>query len=378
MKKILIICILILTNFMFLSMTSNAAPELPQITSFKDVLGVDSIDDIKYATIEYSDASGSMCADIARNDIEAFLQVYWDFQYERTIAPFTDNTVRDSYYINLWIDEKEVANSKHTIFITDMIYGAYGKGENGINNYIWYKPVTGNSRNALIRAAEDLKNKYQSQTRVPNEYDGYENIGDKTDCLNLEGCSTWAKNIIRQAAAENLLPYELSSGYKNDISRQSFCRLAAQMMAVKYNVNMDSRRLSTVIASIIADRQLQNEFDSVSYSDMEYVPDDIKLLTATGIITGYDTGEFMPEENITREEAAVIINRIFDYYNVATTADDSLYSDDSEISEWSRQSVYNMLGMSIMHGMGDGSFSPKSGFTAEQAITTFLRVYKNI
>ena len=150
------------------------------------------------------------------------------------------------------------------------------------------------------------------------------------------------------------------------------------MMAVKYNVNMDSRRLSTVIASIIADRQLQNEFDSVSYSDMEYVPDDIKLLTATGIITGYDTDEFMPEENITREEAAVIINRIFDYYNVATTADDSLYSDDSEISEWSRQSVYNMLGMSIMHGMGDGSFSPKSGFTAEQAITTFLRVYKNI
>ena len=182
-----------------------------------------------------------------------------------------------------------------------MIYGAYGKGENGINNYIWYKPVTGNSRNALIRAAEDLKNKYQSQTRVPNEYDGYENIGDKTDCLNLEGCSPWAENIISQAAAENLLPYELSSGYKNDISRQSFCRLAAHMMAVKYNVNMDSRRLSTVIASIIADRQLQNEFDSVSYSDMEYVPDDIKLLTAIGIITGYDTGEFMPEENITRE-----------------------------------------------------------------------------
>lgn len=64
---------------MSLSLTSNAAPELPQITSLKDVLGVDSIDDIKYATIEYSDASGNICADIAQNDIEAFLQVYWDF-----------------------------------------------------------------------------------------------------------------------------------------------------------------------------------------------------------------------------------------------------------------------------------------------------------
>lgn len=289
-----------LTNLMSLSLTSNAAPELPQITSLKDVLGVDSIDDIKYATIEYSDASGNICADIAQNDIEAFLQVYWDFQYERAIAPFTDSTVTDSYYINLWTDEKEVANSKHTIFITDMIYGIYGKGENGINNYIWYKPVVGNLRNALIRAAEDLKNKYQSQTRMPNEYDGYEDIENKTNYLNLEGCSTWAESIISQAAAENLLPYELSLGYKNDISRQYFCRLAEQMMAIKYNANMVSRRLSTVIASIIGERQLQNEFDNVSYSDMEYVPDDVKLLTTAGIITVYDTGEFMPEENITR------------------------------------------------------------------------------
>lgn len=74
----------------------------------------------------------------------------------------------------------------------------------------------------------------------------------------------------------------------------------------------------------------------------------------------------------------MIINRIFDYYNVATMAEDYLYSDDGEISEWSRQSVYNMLDMNIMQGMGDGSFSPKSGFTVEQAITTFLRVYQNI
>ena len=227
-------------------------------------------------------------------------------------------------------------------------------------------------------AAEDLKNKYKSQTRIPNEYDGYEDIETKPECLNLEGCSPWAESIISQAAAENLLPYELSVGYKDDISRQSFCMLAAQMMAVKYNANMESRRLPTVIVSMIEERQLRNEFDNISYSDMEYVTDDIAFLAAVGIITGYDTGEFKPEKNIAREEAAVIIDRIFDYYNAATMTAESLYSDDGEISEWSRQSVYDMLGTNIMQGMGDGSFSPKSGFTVEQAITTFLRVYQKI
>lgn len=378
MKKFLIICILIVANFISLSLTGNAASELPQTASFHDILGVDSIDDIKYASIEYSDISGDLCADIDQKDIEAFLQVYWNFKYERALAPFTDSTVTDRFYINLWTDEKNVANSKHTIFVTDIVYGIYGKGENGINNCIWYKPVVGNSRNALIMAAEDLKNKYKSQTRIPNEYDGYEDIETKPECLNLEGCSPWAESIISQAAAENLLPYELSVGYKDDISRQSFCMLAAQMMAVKYNANMESRRLPTVIVSMIEERQLRNEFDNISYSDMEYVTDDIAFLAAVGIITGYDTGEFKPEKNIAREEAAVIIDRIFDYYNAATMTAESLYSDDGEISEWSRQSVYDMLGTNIMQGMGDGSFSPKSGFTVEQAITTFLRVYQKI
>lgn len=58
-------------------------------------------------------------------------------------------------------------------------------------------------------------------------------------------------------------------------------------------------------------------------------------------------------------------------------SDDILYySDKGQISDWAFTAVFYMREMGIMVGTSDTEFSPKATYTAEQAITTVIRLYE--
>lgn len=100
----------------------------------------------------------------------------------------------------------------------------------------------------------------------------------------------------------------------------------------------------------------------------------------TGIVNGVGNGLFAPNNNITREQIAVIL------YNYAKTHDldishyDELvgFEDDAEISEWASDAVHWAVGAKLLSGKGDGVLDPKGNATRAELATILKRFTENM
>ena len=94
------------------------------------------------------------------------------------------------------------------------------------------------------------------------------------------------------------------------------------------------------------------------------------------IINGKTETEFAPNDLLTREEAAVILNRMVNKtIPVPVTEMYFNFDDESSISGWASDSIQVMCNMGVMNGVGNNKFAPKETYTTEQAIATIVRVY---
>ena len=103
----------------------------------------------------------------------------------------------------------------------------------------------------------------------------------------------------------------------------------------------------------------------------------IRKLATAGIIAGYDDGTFRPNNSITRQEAAVLLGKTYEYLLGKAEKDKDIYeyADDNEIGDWAKMSVALMHDTGIMQGVGETKFSPKTTYTNEQSIATIMRLY---
>lgn len=98
-------------------------------------------------------------------------------------------------------------------------------------------------------------------------------------------------------------------------------------------------------------------------------------LADKGIIEGKADDRFAPEDELTREEAATILCRIARYMNLPCTEMYYVFDDESEISEWASESVQIVCNLGVMNGVSANRFDPKGNYTAEQAVTTLVRLF---
>ena len=119
-----------------------------------------------------------------------------------------------------------------------------------------------------------------------------------------------------------------------------------------------------------------------SFSDVEadawYAPY-IAAAKAVGITKGYDDGTFGVYKTISRQEMVTMLNRAMvnvakldvNYVRAAIT-----FSDDADIADYARESVYAMYRAGIINGMGDNVFAPVANTTRAQAAKAIYEVYK--
>ncbi len=184
----------------------------------------------------------------------------------------------------------------------------------------------------------------------------------KNDNINSENLnsSDWAKDSIEKAIVSGIVPKELQSDYTDKITRQEFCRLAVQTYLVKTNSKTNI--------------SYETPFEDI---DDDYVTTAYYLK----IVSGINDNEFAPYKNITRQEAAVMLNNLAHVLNVY---DDNprqeKYSDDNYFAQWARDSIYSVTGIKsgdtyVMTGTKPNTFSPWMNYTREQAISTMWRIY---
>ncbi len=173
-------------------------------------------------------------------------------------------------------------------------------------------------------------------------------------------CNDWAKESIDKAIELGLVPENLQSNYTQKITRAEFCRLAMQTYIAK----------------------TKNQIDTSAKTPFTDV-DDYYITNAYNmkIIAGVGNNKFAPDNNITRQEAAVMLNNLATVLNVDTdNSASNKFVDESYFADWAKSAIYSVVGIKsgdtyVMVGTGNGKFSPWMNYTREQAIATMLRLY---
>ncbi len=93
-----------------------------------------------------------------------------------------------------------------------------------------------------------------------------------------------------------------------------------------------------------------------------------------GIATGYADGSFCPENNITRQDMAVLIYRYLN--SPAASRNLSEFSDGEAVSDYAKDAVSYLSDSGIVKGMGDGNFAPLSNATRAQAAQIIYNIIK--
>lgn len=93
----------------------------------------------------------------------------------------------------------------------------------------------------------------------------------------------------------------------------------------------------------------------------------VAAVAAAGYMTGA-YGNFRPEDNITREEMAVVISLITTANGIETHDESASFADFDDISDWAKNAVSAMKEIGIINGMDDNSFMPKGEATRAQTV----------
>lgn len=200
------------------------------------------------------------------------------------------------------------------------------------------------------------ENVYVAATGVFSEnIDYYDLNGNKIDDpYTLNSYSKWAEESIKASIDLGIVPGDLQSYYTNKITRQEFCRLAVEAYISKTGSTIDFN--------------IESPFTDVSDP---YVTTAYNL----NIVAGVGNNEFAPNNNITRQEAAVMLNNLASILNISINVNTEKFIDESYFASWAKDSIYNISGIGVMVGTEPNKFSPWMNYTREQAIATIYRLY---
>ena len=166
--------------------------------------------------------------------------------------------------------------------------------------------------------------------------------------------SDWAKDSVIKATDLGIMEAGKKYDFLKPITREEFCELI-------YNY----------CANVL---EMLSTADGKKFTDTDNPK--IEILSAMGIINGKTATEFAPNDALTREEAAVILQRMVNAtVPVAVTEMWFEFDDIDYISDWALDAVQTMCNMNVMNGVGGNEFAPKEVYTTEQAIVTITRVY---
>ena len=101
----------------------------------------------------------------------------------------------------------------------------------------------------------------------------------------------------------------------------------------------------------------------------------IQSAAAAGIVTGYTTtNQFKPDELISRQQMAVMINRTLDYLKVSKKTTQLTFTDTPKIAVDYRDAVATGVALSIIKGLENNTFGPQENATIAQSATFIYRL----
>lgn len=217
--------------------------------------------------------------------------------------------------------------------------GNYGGGGGG---------GTGGGSTVTIPGSPNLPASTPAPTSTP-EPQGF------TDMEGFE----WAEEAVNELSGRGVLNGDGSGRFnpQNYITREEFAKI-------------------TVTAFDLYDSSAEAEFDDVPQEAWFYSY--VASAKNNGIVTGISENEFGAGQNITRQDMAVMLKRIFDMAKYDGITPNTDFSDYSEIADYAQEAVSILSGAGILNGMDGGRFAPNERVTRAQGAKAVYELLKLI
>lgn len=170
--------------------------------------------------------------------------------------------------------------------------------------------------------------------------------------------SDWAREQVDSAAVKGLMPDCLGDDFTVNITRAEFAAVAVE--------------LYEAMSGEEAPAPGENPFSDT---------DDPVVLQANvlGIVNGKGEGKFAPTDPVTRQEAALMLSRVYTKLGgEIPQVEGTTFADNGEISNWAMDAVAFMAGKEIVNGVGGNKFNPQGNASIEQALIIALRMFENL
>ena len=277
------------------------------------------------------------------------------------------------------------------VTVTAYFYKSGGGSLN--NNYVYYN-VKFNSNGGS--SVSDMKVAYN--TLVPQPEDptrsGYKFLGWYSDeeltqkytfkerlLENLTLYAAWEKTAQTE---EEILPFtDVKTGdwYYSAVEFVYNSNLMLGMTDTRFEPDTTLTRAMFVTVLYRSEGEENNNGRS-GFNDVDSNAWYAKAVTwavDNGIVEGYDSNTFGPNDKITREQMAAIIYRYAKYsgYDMSGAADLTA-SDANDVSDWALSAMKWALDVGIVSGMDDGRLLPQGTATRAQCASILMRCVQNL
>lgn len=233
------------------------------------------------------------------------------------------------------------------------------------NKYIYFEvipvcPATGFSGNTVrspvyrITSEEDSESDSLSSAFTVPKLETPEDSSFFEDTVGH-----WAQAYIDELAFNKIVNGVSSNSFLPDkhITRAEFSKMLCNAFSIKRNSDL-------------------TQFTDISKSDWFY--NEVCALNQRGIINGISPDTFAPLTNITREDAVVMIMRIYDKFENSVKISDPDFYDSVQISNYAHNHIRSAFSLGIVKGNPDGNFLPKGNITRAEAVALVYRMIKSL
>jgi len=102
----------------------------------------------------------------------------------------------------------------------------------------------------------------------------------------------------------------------------------------------------------------------------------VASLIRRNVFIGYEDETFKPDQSITREEIAMVLVRALGLEERLNSEFEEYFADNTDIGEWSRKAVYLLSEIGIFSGYEDGLFRPQNNITRQELAVVIARALK--
>ncbi len=144
--------------------------------------------------------------------------------------------------------------------------------------------------------------------------------------------------------------------------------------------NMSRAMLVTVLYRMANLKEKANNHNFTDVPKGQWYSDAISWAAENNIVSGVSENKFAPDEDITREQMALIIYRFAKNqgYNVSDVADISNFADKDDVSDWALDALKWANKTELVNGTSKTTLSPKTVATRAQVAKVLMRFCENI